>query len=236
MKSIYIATPMFGGQCCGEYTRSLLEFTAELNRCGYIYTCNFIYNESLINRARNNLVSNFLASDCSHLLFIDADISFNAKEAVDILEYDLPVLAGIYPKKNINWDKIKESIDNKESSRVAINRGIEFVGNAMLSEDLILRDRSVSLKKFYYVGTGFLLIARDVFDKLIPKVERYRNYFDTGLELTYNFFNITVEPESRVLLSEDFYFSKLCRENSIPLYVVPWLELKHTGPYTYCLE
>lgn len=236
MKSIYIATPMFGGQCCGEYTRSLLEFTAELNRCGYIYTCNFIYNESLINRARNNLVSDFLASDCSHLLFIDADISFNAKEAVDILEYDLPVLAGIYPKKNINWDKIKESIDNKESSRVAINRGIEFVGNAMLSEDLILRDRSVSLKKFYYVGTGFLLIARDVFDKLIPKVERYRNYFDTGLELTYNFFNITVEPESRVLLSEDFYFSKLCRENSIPLYVVPWLELKHTGPYTYCLE
>lgn len=227
---------MFGGQCCGEYTRSLLEFTAELNRCGYIYTCNFIYNESLINRARNNLVSDFLASDCSHLLFIDADISFNAKEAVDILEYDLPVLAGIYPKKNINWDKIKESIDNKESSRVAINRGIEFVGNAMLSEDLILRDRSVSLKKFYYVGTGFLLIARDVFDKLIPKVERYRNYFDTGLELTYNFFNITVEPESRVLLSEDFYFSKLCRENSIPLYVVPWLELKHTGPYTYCLE
>lgn len=236
MKSIFIATPMFGGQCCGSFTVSLLEFTAELHRCGFQYSCNFIYNESLINRGRNNLAAAFLASEHSHLLFVDADISFDAKDAIELLEYDLPVIAGVYPKKTLNWEKIKKSIDDKEPSNVAVNRGLDFVGTITDGQDLILRDKSISLKRFYYVGTGFVLISRETFDKLIPKVERYRNYFDTDKEMTYNFFNIGVDKETRVLLSEDYYFSQLCRENSIPLYVAPWLELKHTGSYTFSLE
>jgi hypothetical protein len=236
MKSLYIATPMFGGQCYGGYTASLIEFTAELNRCGVTHRCNFLYNESLINRARNNLVASFMASEFTHLLFIDADISFKASEVMDLLEYDLPILAGIYPKKKLDWQAIKNSIENKETSNVVVNRGLEYVGTIIEGNQIILRDRSVPLKKFFYAGTGFMLISREAFDKLIPFVEQYRNHFDKDEELTYNFFNIIIDPETHMLLSEDYYFCQICREHDIPIYVATWLELNHTGTYTFGLQ
>ena len=45
--------------------------------------------ESLVTRARNTLVANFLDNDSfTHLLFIDADIGFEAKSLKRFLEYD----------------------------------------------------------------------------------------------------------------------------------------------------
>ena len=59
-KKIFVATPMYGGMCGGQYTKS----TAELSRLGVHYGMDieffYLFNESLITRARNYCVDEFL--------------------------------------------------------------------------------------------------------------------------------------------------------------------------------
>ena len=47
-----------------------------------------IGNESLITRARNTLVQLFMDGDYTHLLFIDADLAFDPKAVLRMLEFD----------------------------------------------------------------------------------------------------------------------------------------------------
>ena len=69
----------------------------------YAHGINFrittLRNESLVTRARNILTAMFLESDCSHLMFIDADIEFDAESILRALAYDKPIMAAAYPKK-----------------------------------------------------------------------------------------------------------------------------------------
>ena len=68
----FIATPMYGGMCTGFYTQSLLKLQMGLQARGIPTAMSFMFNESLITRARNSLVHQFLKTDCTHLLFIEA--------------------------------------------------------------------------------------------------------------------------------------------------------------------
>jgi protein-L-isoaspartate(D-aspartate) O-methyltransferase len=71
----------------------------------------FLFNESLITRARNYLVDEFLhRSDCTHMLFLDSDISFDPKDVIALLALDKDVIGGPYPKKAIKWANIKKAI------------------------------------------------------------------------------------------------------------------------------
>ena len=74
---LYIATPMYGGMCHGLYTKSLMDTTAVLMNHGIQSQIYYLFNESLITRARNYCVDEFMRSDYTHLMFIDSDIGFN---------------------------------------------------------------------------------------------------------------------------------------------------------------
>jgi hypothetical protein len=61
-RSIFVATPMYGGACAGPYVKSLLDLQALCmkHQIGCVFY--FLFNESLITRARNYLVDEFLRS------------------------------------------------------------------------------------------------------------------------------------------------------------------------------
>jgi hypothetical protein len=67
---------MYGGNCKGVYLDGLMALTFELARKGYQVSFSKIYNESLITRARNNLVYEFEKSGADALLFIDGEEGF----------------------------------------------------------------------------------------------------------------------------------------------------------------
>jgi hypothetical protein len=236
VKSIFIATPMYGGMCCGAYTSSLVATLGLLNAHGYRTSYSIMVNESLITRARNNLTDMFLASDCSHLFFIDADINFRKEDVLRMMEYDVPVLAGVYPKKLLFLDRICDSARN--GTPFAESTGFEWVGAVGEDDDklLIMNDPNAPLKKFVYAGTGFMMISRGVFQKLMPFTELYKNDFQGKFRETYNFFSLIVDPVSKILLSEDYYFCKMCNEHGIPIHIAPWVSLGHTGTYTFGLN
>ncbi len=107
---------MYGGMCSGEYTKAILALKQEVEKEGWGLSTAFIYNESLINRARNDLTKLFLESDSTHLLFIDADIYFNAKDVIRLVKEDRDIIGGLYPLKKIDWIKIRSSVLNGDSN------------------------------------------------------------------------------------------------------------------------
>ena len=82
----------------------------------------FLFNESLITRARNYIADEFLRSNHTHLMFIDSDIGFAAKDVLSLAalqsdESDYDIICGPYPKKVISWEKIKLAVDKGGGGR-----------------------------------------------------------------------------------------------------------------------
>jgi len=101
---IFIATPMYGGMCAGYYTQAMLTLQNQAQQAGVTVTYSFMFNESLITRARNALVHNFLKSEATHMMFIDADVSFKPEHVFSLIEENKDLIAGNYPKKMIDWE------------------------------------------------------------------------------------------------------------------------------------
>lgn len=75
--SLFIATPCYDGNVTSEYVMSLLGMQRLLIQNGISHDVCF-HGDSLIPRARNNIAGQFLRQQIySHLLFINADISFD---------------------------------------------------------------------------------------------------------------------------------------------------------------
>src|SRR5438105_1383148 len=102
-RKLFVATPMYGGQCTGMYMKSCLDLQGVCQQYGIETRFSFIFNESLITRARNYLVDEFLRSGFTHLLFLDADIHYNPQDVIALLALDKDVIGAPYPKKSIKW-------------------------------------------------------------------------------------------------------------------------------------
>lgn len=236
---VFIATPMYGGMCTGFYTQSMLQVPTIARNAGIEVSFSFMFNESLIQRARNALVHAFSKRpECTHLMFIDADIKFNPADIVSLVMADKDIICGIYPKKEINWGLVhasaNEGVPANELARytgcMVVNL-LDYQGQVVVPVDKPLRVMNG--------GTGFMLIKREVFEKLSKKVKTYRN--DVGdlggtvkpQDLIYEFFPVMIEKESNRLLSEDYAFCKIARDNKIDVWAAPWVQLGHFGSYLF---
>ena len=87
---LFVATPMYGGQCAGMYSKAAIDLATMCANYGVECRFFFIFNESLITRARNYLVDEFLrAEEFTHLMFIDSDINFNPKYFERMIHHEI---------------------------------------------------------------------------------------------------------------------------------------------------
>ena len=91
---LFVATPMYGGMAHGLYVKSCLDLQGTMSKYGVDTKFSFLFNESLITRARNYLVDEFLRTDFTHMLFIDSDIHYNPQDVVALLALDKDVKIG----------------------------------------------------------------------------------------------------------------------------------------------
>ena len=92
-KKLFVATPMYGGMSHGMYVKSCLDLQAICGQYGIEVRFSFIFNESLITRARNYLADEFLrAEGFTHMLFIDADIHFDPRDVIACLALDKDII------------------------------------------------------------------------------------------------------------------------------------------------
>ena len=106
-RSLFVATPMYGGQCHGNYTRSMCDLTALCVKYGINMKVYYLFNESLITRARNYCADEFMRSDFTHMMFIDSDIGFDPNDVITLLalqsdESPYDIIGGPYPKKIVS--------------------------------------------------------------------------------------------------------------------------------------
>jgi hypothetical protein len=244
---LFVATPMYGGQCTGLYAKSSLDLQNIFTRYNIELKFSFLFNESLIQRARNYLADEFMRSDSTHLLFIDADIHYDAKDVLALLALDVPVVAGVYPKKTLNLKALKEAVLKNPDIEVNYLEQLlgEFVFNVKKGTKQFNTTELVEVSE---VGTGFLLIKREVFEKMNYVYSDYLLYipdhantqhFD-GSRKIMEYFPVMVDRPDNILggdsfrlLSEDYTWSKLVGKLGIPLYIAPFLRLNHVGTYEF---
>lgn len=170
-RRLFVAAPMYGGQCAGMFTRSIADLSALCTNYGIQLQFYFLFNESLITRARNYCADEFLRSNATHMMFIDSDIGFSAQDVVAMLALMGPndgydVMCGPYPKKCISWEKIKQAVDKGVADRDpnVLERYVgDYVFNPMSGQNEIPLNQPVEVREG---GTGFMMIKRSTFETL----------------------------------------------------------------------
>jgi hypothetical protein len=244
-RKVMIATPMYGGACAGQYTKSSVDLGVMATKYGMDMRFFYIFNESLITRARNYLVDEFLRSDCTHLMFIDSDIGFDANDVIAAIAIadpnsDKDIVCAPYPKKCISWEKIKRAVDKGFADRnpnKLENYVGDFVFNPVGGTDTIELSQPVEVLES---GTGFMCIQRRVFERMaaayphqtyLPDHVR-TEHFDGTREIQA-YFDCVIDPATKRYLSEDYMFCQYARNIGLKVWLCPWIKLSHIGSYIF---
>lgn len=234
-KSVMLATPMYGGLGNTLFFSSVLQLQDQLHHRGIRFEHCFMANESLIDRARNGLVYEFLTkSKSDYLLFIDADIQFRPEDILAMMSYEKDIICAPYPKKHINWPviiaAIKEGIDDVET--------IERLVGEYVFTPLEPKPKIEEIIKVSEAGTGMMLIHRSVFGILKEKFPENYYVSDDSRDVLANnkkemhaFFR-TALVDNRYL-SEDYYFCHKWREAGGDVWLFPWAQCTHYGTYGF---
>lgn len=202
--SIFFALPMYGGFCMAPFFKSCLELKESLHSVPH-EIC-IISNESAVHRARNQLAKSFMESDYERLMFIDSDIEFNADDVGKLWSLDVDIAVGAYSMKKIGA------------------KCAAWVNGKLLDN---LDDYDVPIE-VDYAGTGFMMIKRKVFEKMIPFVD----VTETEEGKRTQFFHFPIKKDesgSRVELSEDYEFCRMAKSLGFEVIMDPSIKLKHYG-------
>jgi hypothetical protein len=243
-RKLFISTPMYGGMCAGIYTRSMMELVNICTRMNIPHMPHFLSNESLITRARNYCVDEFMRSDCTHMLFIDSDIGFNAHDVIALLamqddDSDYDVIGGAYPKKCISWEKIKLAVnqgfadDNPEDLAKFVG---DYVFNPKGGKNIMIGEPAEVLE----IGTGFMMIRRKTFERYAAarpqdmyRPDHVRSEGFDGSRKIMMYFQAAIDEKSERYLSEDYYFCQKIQELGMKTWLCPWMQLQHAGSYIF---
>jgi len=246
-KSIFVATPMYGGMNHGLYAKACLDLQAICMQYGVQVKFSFLFNESLITRARNYLVDEFLhRSDCTHMLFIDADVHFNPQDVVALLALDRDVIGGPYPKKAIKWSSVKKAMTKNPDISIADLEKVtgDYVFNPVRGTDKFNVSDPLEVLE---IGTGFMMVKREVFPKFAEAFPHLRYKPDhvgqanfDGSRYIHAYFDTLIDTidsptggGSDRYLSEDYMFCQLWRKLGGQIWLCPWMRADHIGTYHF---
>ncbi|WP_244106049.1 hypothetical protein [Paraburkholderia phenazinium] len=216
--NVYVATPSYGAVVATDYVLGLLDLYDVSASYGFGLRVHFNSFDSLITRARNTMVAEFLADDrFTHLMWIDGDIGFKGTDVVRLLKANRPVVAGVYPLKSDGWPRsgLPEALPAGTTKADFQARFASYP--AVARSDNLEADADGFLDALY-APTGFMLIKREVFLALMrhfPELQcsarmKGREEDDTGVlgALHYAFFDTMIDPQTRTYLSEDYAFCR----------------------------
>jgi FkbM family methyltransferase len=160
---LFLGIPIYS-QATTAFMRSLLELQAQKPLPMEVH---FGQGDGVA-RTRNRLTATFLKSDCTDLLLADCDLIFSADHIVKMAAARQKVIGGFYPKKQ--------------------EGAVEWVVNYLPG---IQTTRPDGLHPLKYVGSGFIMVAREVFEKMIeayPEIRFREDYADR--EIAYDFWSM----------------------------------------------
>jgi hypothetical protein len=238
---IFLAAPLYGNLLHFGFFQSVMNLSLSCLKSGIHLGQKYVGCDSLVPRARNRLVAHFLDTQDTDLLFIDSDISFSTEDALSLIARPEPIIAGVYPRKQLDWGRIIQAAKAGVGPDQLPYYGFIPVMNWSQPGDFSL-DYPIEVR---HLGTGFLRIQRQVFETMISKLGQAITFDYSGDEplfqgrTGYDFFPIGPDVRyplgsgARQYHSEDWGFSELARITGFKLYAAPWVELVHSGYMDY---
>lgn len=251
---LYILTPHYGGMCYVNYMKSLIATISRMKEVGVELHLEFCNNDSLVSRARNNLVAKAMTNpNMTHMLFIDNDITWDPDSILKLLVADKPIVGGIYPLKHYNWERlvttnpetpnvVQNWVDRKNQSmfKDAIP-DVDMVHHRMLSYNLNLSTKTLKIENnltaVRHIATGFMMIKRKVIEKMQLAFPSTKYVDDVGFlsstesEQAFALFDCGVEDGH--YFSEDWLFCHRWTKMGGEIHVDVTINLNHTGPVDF---
>ena len=209
---LHIGIPCYGGMVSEPTMTSFLRFVLLASQAGLNWSLDTMVNESLVTRARNNLMAKMMTNTAAtHFMFIDADIRFQPESILQMMAYDKDVIGGLYPKKAL---PVSYVINLKPQTKI---QGDIFTVDTM--------------------GTGFLMFKRNVYEKLINAHPETKYVDDVGLgkqfePMMYSIFDCKIDERGHYL-SEDWLFCRRWQDIGGEIWAHSKVLLNHVGHYEY---
>ena len=248
---LHLMVPMYGGMAMINFIESLIKLQEACRYHNITLSHTFIYNESLINRARNRAVDRWIkTTPATHGLFVDADIGFNWEDILICLGFDLDVVALPCSKKSIRWERVQAAItrnmfmkaqSNGQAPDLTRDDFVKASGDHVINW-LHEGVREIDLSKpqeVRTIGTGVMMIRRNVVEKLMEvHADRWyegqlRGDSESLPGMIYDLFPAGVNPETHNYESEDYAFCNDARSAGFKIWVAPWARTSHLGSYVY---
>lgn len=209
---LHIGIPCYGGMVSEPTMTSFLRFTLLATQAGLNWSLDTMVNESLVTRARNNLMAKMMSNkEATHFMFIDADIRFQPDSILQMMAHEKDVIGGLYPKKAL-----------------PVNYVINLKPETKIQGDIFTVDT---------MGTGFLMFKRDVYKKLIDAHPECKYVDDVGLgkqfePMMYSIFDCEIDERGHYL-SEDWLFCRRWQKIGGEIWAHSKVLLNHVGHYEY---
>ena len=255
---LYILTPCYGGMCHLNYLCSLMKTIDIFKLYNFPIQIEFCRNDSLISRARNNLVAKAMIDpEMTHILFIDNDITWNPTDIFKLILSDKNLIGGVYPLKNYFWDKILSTNTNGTTNGNVLDKLLERRKNnsilsQLYSEEEFLKqnllkynvnyvnssvDIDNNISEVKHIATGFMMIQRVTIQTMMFHYQDTKYIDDVSFlsktenQYAYALFDCRVEDNH--YLSEDWLFCNRWAKIGGKIYMDVIIDLEHTGQEDY---
>jgi hypothetical protein len=218
-----------------------------LRSMGIDVVIQFIRNESLITRGRNNLIAKSMSDPrMTHVLFIDSDITWDPVSVLKLIVNDKELSGGIYPIKKYYWDRLtKENMESIiERKKLAYNKNLtetQLIYHNLLHYNFNYLEKNNHIEnnmmEIYTLATGFMMIKRECINKMIAAYPKYKYTDDCGFlqgdenKYAYALFDCAIVNDH--YFSEDWMFCHRWKEIGGKIFVDITIDLVHTGQEDY---
>ena len=249
---VYILTPCYGSVCFVNYVSCLIKTKELFEHFGIKLHVLFCKSDSLISRARNNLVAKAMNDpNMTHMFFIDNDITWDPFDIIKLLIADKPIVGGIYPLKAYNFKRIvpteqnpnpvQRIIDTKNASQLNMVDDVDSIQMSLLRYNVNYISNKIKIDKnltqVKHIATGFMMIQRDVIEKMSIAYSSTKYTDDVQFlipeenKFAYALFDCGVVDDH--YLSEDWMFCSRWSNLGGELWIDVTINLTHTGIHDF---
>jgi len=232
--SLFLATPCHWGQVTIHWLSSVMALQDACDARGIGLHVELLEDDRQITRARARLAARFLArQEATHLFFVDADIGFEPQAALRLLDAGHAVAGGVYPLKGIDWTKVRAAA--QAGAADLMTRSLGYVIRFIPTPDSSIEVEN-GFAKAAYVGTGFMMIDREVIERLAgahPELAADLSDVEPDATRVPMLFDTMIEPQTGQHLSEDYAFCWRWRALGGEIWADVESRLTHVGPMAF---
>lgn len=210
-RSLFVAIPAYDGKLNIKTAFALAQLMPKALSLGVSVFLSDMSGCSIITMARNSLVNEFLKTDATDMLFIDSDVIVTPDDVLRLMcqHTGRDVTAGMYPRRASDKRFFLDMYHDEKGD-------MEFDG---------------SLMRARRVGTGFMMISRDIIERMIDAHPEWQYENKDGNGKVAALFDFAIKDGNFV--GEDYLFCDRVQELGGKIWVDVDISLPHIGTQAF---